>query len=118
MGKNPRAMWNTQIQSLGHEDPLEKGMAVHLSIFAWKIPWTEEPGGLQSMGLQRHGYDWATNISEAWFVLMRLLSPGAKGIGISWRLPQAEGRGGITRTSSGKLTHACQGQFFWEEFQC
>ena len=57
MEKNPHAMWDTQIQSLGHEDPLEKGMAVHLSIFAWRIPWTEEPGGLQSMGLQRDGYD-------------------------------------------------------------
>ena len=42
-----------QVQSLGQEDPLEKGMATHSSILAWKIPWTEEPGGLQSMGLQR-----------------------------------------------------------------
>ena len=43
----------TQIQSLGHEDPLEEGMATHSSILAWRIPWTEEPGGLQSMGPQR-----------------------------------------------------------------
>ena len=42
--------------SLGWEDPLEKGMATHSSILAWRIPWTEEPGGLQSMGLQRAGY--------------------------------------------------------------
>ena len=42
-----------QVQSLGREDPLEKGMATHPSILAWKIPWTEEPGGLQSIGLQR-----------------------------------------------------------------
>ena len=42
-----------QVQSLGQEDPLEKGMATHSSILAWKIPWTEEPGGFQSMGLQR-----------------------------------------------------------------
>ena len=42
-------MW---VQSLGQEDPLEKGMAIHSSIFAWRIPWTEEPGRLQSMGLQ------------------------------------------------------------------
>ena len=118
MEKNSHAMRDTQIQSLGHENPLEKEMAVHLSIFAWRISWTEEPGGLQSMGLQRDGYDWATNISEAWFVLMRLLSPRAKGIGSSWRLPQAKGRRRTTRTCSGKLTHACQGQFFWEEFQC
>ena len=42
-----------KVQSLGGEDPLEKGMAIHSSIFAWRIPWTEEPGRLQSMGLQR-----------------------------------------------------------------
>ena len=46
-------MWETQIQSLGQEDPLEKGMATHSSILAWRIPGTEEPGGLQSMGLQK-----------------------------------------------------------------
>ena len=48
-------------QSLGQEDPLEKGMATHSSIFAWKIPWTEKPGGLQSMTCQRVGLDWVTN---------------------------------------------------------
>ena len=55
--KNPPALWETQVQSLGWEDPLEKGKATHSSILAWRIPWTEEPGGLQSMGLQRvrHG---------------------------------------------------------------
>ena len=50
--KNPAAMQETWVQSLGREDPLEKGMATHSSILAWRIPWTEEPGGLQSMGLQ------------------------------------------------------------------
>ena len=55
------AMWETQVQSPGWEDPLEKGMATHSSILAWKMPWTESPGGLQSMGLQRVGHDWATN---------------------------------------------------------
>ena len=56
MVKNPPAVQETQemwVQSLGPEDPLEKEMATHSSILAWKIPWTEEPGGLQSMGLQR-----------------------------------------------------------------
>ena len=48
-------MWKTQVQSLGREDPLEKGMATHSSIHAWKIPWTEEPGRLQSMGSQGVG---------------------------------------------------------------
>ena len=51
------AMRETQIQSLGREDPLEKEMATHSSILAWKIPWTEEPGRLQSMGLQRVRHD-------------------------------------------------------------
>ena len=51
--KNLPAMWKTQDQYLGQEDPLEKGMATHPSNIAWRIPWTEEPGGLQSMGLKR-----------------------------------------------------------------
>ena len=50
--KNLPAMQETPVRSLGWEDPLEKGMATHSSILAWRIPWTEEPGGLQSMGLQ------------------------------------------------------------------
>ena len=50
--KNPPAMQETQVPSLGGEDPMEKGMATHSSIIAWKIPWTEEPGGLQSIELQ------------------------------------------------------------------
>ena len=53
------AMWETWVRSLGQEDPLEKEMATHSSILAWRIPWTEEPGGLQSTGLQRVGHDWA-----------------------------------------------------------
>ena len=55
MAKNPPAMQEaqeTRVQSLGREDPLEKEMTAHSSILAWEIPWTEEPGGLQSMGLQ------------------------------------------------------------------
>ena len=55
--KNLSAMQETQVQSLGWEDPLEKGTATHSSILAWRIPWTEEPGGLQSMGWQRVGQD-------------------------------------------------------------
>ena len=51
------AMRETWVQSLGQEDPLEKEMATHSSILAWRISWTEEPGGLQSMGLQRGGRD-------------------------------------------------------------
>ena len=60
--RNPPAMQETQemrVWSLGLEDPLEEEIATHSSILAWKIPWTEEPSGLQSMGLQRVGDDWA-----------------------------------------------------------
>ena len=56
MVKNPPAMQETWIQFLGQEDPLEEGLAIHVSILAWRILWTEEPGGLQSMGSQRVGY--------------------------------------------------------------
>ena len=55
--KNPPAMRETWVRSLGWEDPLENDMATHSNILAWRIPWAEEPGGLQSMGLQRVGYD-------------------------------------------------------------
>jgi len=55
-------MRETWVQFLGQEDLLEKGIATHSSIFAWRIPWTEEPGRLWSMGLQRVGHNWATNI--------------------------------------------------------
>ena len=60
MVKNPPAMQETQVQSLGQEDPLEKETATHSSILDWEIPWTEEPGGLQSMRSQRVGHDLAT----------------------------------------------------------
>ena len=55
--KNPLLMQETWVQSLGWEDPLEEGMATHSSILAWRLPWTEEPGGLPSMGLQRVRHD-------------------------------------------------------------
>ena len=57
MVKHLPAMWETQVRSLGREDPLEKEMATHSSTLAWKIPWMEEPGRLRSMGLQRVGHD-------------------------------------------------------------
>ena len=55
--KNPPAMQETWVRSLGQEDPLEEEMATHSSILAWRIPWTEEPGGLQSMASQRVRHD-------------------------------------------------------------
>ena len=63
MVKHPPTMRETRVQSLGWEDLLEKEMATHSSILAWKIPWKEEPGRLQSMGSQRVGHDWATSLS-------------------------------------------------------
>ena len=55
--KNPPAMWETWVQSLGWEDALEEGRATHSSVLAWRVPQTEEPGGLQSTGSQRVGHD-------------------------------------------------------------
>ena len=55
--KHLLAMWETRVRSLGWKDPLEKEMATYSSILAWKIPWAEESGGLQSMGSQRIGHD-------------------------------------------------------------
>ena len=59
--ENPPAMQKMQVQSLSQEDPLEKEMATHYNSFAWEIPWTEEPGGIQSMWSQRVGHDLVTN---------------------------------------------------------
>ena len=56
MVKNPPAMWEIQVQTLGWEDALKKGMTIHSSILAWRVPWTEKPGGIHSMGLQRVGH--------------------------------------------------------------
>ena len=61
MVKNLPAMQETWVWPLGQEVPLEKGMAIHSNILAWRIPWTEEPGGFLSMGSQRVGHNWATN---------------------------------------------------------
>ena len=60
MVKNPPVVWETWVQSLGWEDPLEEGMAAHSSILAWRIPWTKEPGGLESVGSQTVEQNWVT----------------------------------------------------------
>ena len=69
------AMQETQVWSLDLEDPLEKGMTTYSSILAWRIPWTEEPGGLQSMGFQRVEDDWATNTHRDHLACQKSLSP-------------------------------------------
>ena len=66
------AVRETQVRSLGWEDPLEKEMATHSSTLAWKIPWTEEPGGLQYMGSQRVGHNWATSLHLQCTVILML----------------------------------------------
>ena len=66
MVKHLSTMRETRVWSLGREDPLEKEMATHSSILAWKIPWMKEPGPLQSMRLQRVGHDWANACSLSW----------------------------------------------------
>ena len=63
-------MQETQVQSLGWEDPLKEGVATHSSILAWRIPWTEEPGRLQSMGSQRVGHDLATKQQQAYSITL------------------------------------------------
>ena len=68
MVKNPPAVQETHVQSLGQEDPLEKGVVTHSTILVWRIPWTEEPGGLSSMGSQRVGHDLnVLNSQSQWF---------------------------------------------------
>ena len=64
MVKSPPAMWETWVQFLGWEDPLEEGVATHSSILAWRISWTEEAGGLESIGSQRVGQDLATELEH------------------------------------------------------
>ena len=79
--KHLPTMQETRLQSLGQEDLLEKEMATHSSTLAWKIPWTEEPGRLQSMGSQRVGHDWATSLSLSFQSYDRLGAPLDKGLG-------------------------------------
>ena len=67
--KNPPAMWEIWVQSLDWEDFLEEGMAIHASILAWGIPWTEEPGGLQSTGSQRVRHDCMTKHTHTHYQL-------------------------------------------------
>ena len=78
MVKNLLAMLETWVWSLGGEYPLEKGMATHSSMLGWRIPWTEEPGWLQSMGSQRVGHNWATKHTHTHthiFILFQILYP-------------------------------------------
>ena len=76
----------TRVQSLGQEDPLEKGMSTDSSILAWRIPWTEEPGGLQSMGSQRVGHNGVTFTFTCLPILGRGNVPQSDSVSISHKL--------------------------------
>ena len=82
MGKNLLAMQEMQVRSLDWDDPLGKGMAPHSSTLAWKIPWTEEPGGLRSIGSLRVGHDWSDLAAAMSEVILSLLSKMA--VVMSW----------------------------------
>ena len=85
MLKGLLTLQDTWARSLGWEDPLEKEMANHSSTLAWKIPWTEEPGRLQSLGLQRVGHNWATSLSLFFhFRFVIAFLPSSKCFLISW----------------------------------
>ena len=130
MVKNLPAMQETRVLSLGWEDSLEKGMAIHSSILAWRIPWREEPGGPQSMGSQRVGHNWATNtfFGLPWWEVVKNLpanagnirdlgsipgsvrSPGG-GNGyhtciLAWRIPWREEPGGLQSVGSQRGRHS------------
>ena len=113
----------TGVRSLGWEDPLEKKMAAHSSTFAWKIPWTEEPGRLQSVGLQRVGHDWKTwtslvaqtvkrlsTMQETWVPSLGREDPLEKEMAIysstiAWKIPWTEEPGRLQSMGSQRVRH-------------
>ena len=80
--------WETRVRSLGREDALEKEMAPHSSTLAWKIPWKQETGGLQSMGSQRVGHDWTTSLSLCETRMTQCLKVPGKQDAMKHRKPQ------------------------------
>ena len=98
--KNLPAMQETWVQSLGQEDPLEKGMATHSSILVWRIPWTEEPDRLQSMGSQRVGRDWRTNTFHFF-----ITAKGYRLKSVKEKSARTDGRKAPNRPSSWPLPH-------------
>ena len=100
--RNLSAMQETLVWSLGQEDPQEKGMAIHSSIVAWRIPGTEEPDRLQSMGLQRVAHDWAQeHINMSTVQEMARLNKSIVDRKISWATDKGEGGSGVTPTGCG-----------------
>ena len=132
MVKNLPPMQKTGVQSLGQEDILEKVMAIHSSTLAWRIPWTEKPGGLQQMGSQRVAHDWATHThswftgfpgglvgkqsacyvgeQEIWVQSSGWEDPLEEGMAthssnLAWRISWTEGLGGLQSTGSQRVKH-------------
>ena len=87
MVKNLPAMQETCVQSLGQQDPLEEEMVTHSNILTWRIPWTQEPGGLQSMGLHRARHNWAMTQSKRTGLNIILLLPVSGTYLMKWRGP-------------------------------
>ena len=101
--KHLPVMQKTQVQSLGWEDPLEKEMATHSSILAWRILWTEEPGGLQSMGSQRVRQDWATTLTLTYLVTKSYLTLLWPQTPLCMGFPKQEYWSGLPFSSPGDL---------------
>ena len=91
--KNLLAMQETWVRSLGQEDSLEKEMATHSSIPAWRIPWTKEPYRLQSMGVQRVGHDWVTNTRTHWSFNLSIFLKFSEIKGINMKMPPFTSKG-------------------------
>ena len=103
MVKRLSTMWETQVRSLGREDPLEKEMAINSSTIAWKIPWTEEPGRLQSMGSQRVGHDRATSLSFLSIQYMLEMGMATHSCILAWRIPWTEEPDGLQSMQSRRV---------------
>ena len=99
-------MRETWVRSLGQEVPLEKEMETHSSILAWRIPWMEEPDGLQSTGSQRVGHDWATSLhftSPEANLLEKAMAPHSSTL--AWKIPWMEEPGGLQSMGSLRVGH-------------
>ena len=106
MVKRLPTMRETWVQSLGQEDPLDKEMATHSSTLAWKIPWMEEPGRLESMESQRVGHDWATSLSLFTFhfhVLEKEMATHSSVL--AWRIPRTGEPGGLLSMGLHRVGH-------------
>ena len=104
MVKHLSTMWESRARSLGREDPLEKEIAIHSSTVAWKIPCTEEPGRLQSMGSLRVGHDSVTSLSL--FTFMHLEKKMAThSSALAWRIPGTVEPGGLLSVGSHRAGH-------------